>query len=343
MHLQHSNEGAIEVPGTKVLVTGGAGFIVSHLVDAMVRQGMKVTVLDNFRTGLRENLTDVAADITLVEGSILEPGDVAKAMKGQDLVSHQAAQLEITRAIDDPVEDLITNTVGTLNILKAAVRLGIPKVVMASSAGVYGQAVELPQYEDSHPTNPNWAYGVSKLATEKYASIFEEADGLRIVPLRYGIVYGTREWYGRVLTIFLKRALKGESLVVFGDGDQVRDFVHVADVVDMNLRCLENEAADNEVFNVSSGKGTTINDLAKLVREVSRSDVEIVHEELEEGATSKYYDRIRLPQELRELVQSNEKAKQLLGWAPKVDFESGLREEYEWLSEHPGRWHTMNY
>jgi UDP-glucose 4-epimerase len=329
--------------GTKVLVTGGAGFIGSHLVDAMVRHGMVVTVLDNFRTGLRENLVEVASDINLIEGSILEPDDVSKVMKGQDLVSHQAAQLEITRAIDDPVEDLITNTVGTLNILKAAVQFGVPKVVMASSAGVYGQAVELPQYEDSHPTNPNWAYGVSKLATEKYASIFELANGLRIVPLRYGIVYGSREWYGRVLTIFLKRALQGESLVVFGDGDQVRDFVNVGDVVDMNLRCLADEAADNEVFNVSSCHGTTINALAELVRKVSGADVEILHEELEEGATSKYYDRIRLPQELRELVQSYEKANRLLGWAPNVDLETGLRQEYEWLSEHPERWHTMNY
>jgi UDP-glucose 4-epimerase len=329
--------------GTKVLVTGGAGFIGSHLVEAMLRQGMVVTVLDNFRTGLRENLADVEADIKLVEGSILDVEDVEKVMKGQDLVSHQAAQLEITRAIDDPVEDLITNTVGTLNVLKAAVQFGVPKVVMASSAGVYGQAVELPQFEDSHPTNPNWAYGVSKLATEKYASIFEEADGLRIVPLRYGIVYGTREWYGRVLTIFLKRALEGESLVVFGDGNQIRDFVNVADVVDMNLRCLAHDAADNEVFNVSSGHGTTINALAELARKVSCADVEILHEELEEGATSKYYDRIRLPQELRELVQSNEKASQLLGWEPKVELEAGLREEYMWLGEHPERWHTMNY
>jgi UDP-glucose 4-epimerase len=329
--------------GKKVLVTGGAGFIGSHLVDALVRRGVVVTVLDNFRTGLRENLADVAADVSLVEGSILDTDTVAKVMKGQDLVSHQAAQLEITRAIDDPVEDLITNTVGTLNLLTAAVQFGVPKVVMASSAGVYGQAVELPQFEDSHPTNPNWAYGVSKLATEKYASIFEEAHGLRIVPLRYGIVYGTREWYGRVLTIFLKRALEGEPLVVFGDGDQVRDFVCVSDVVDMNIRCLIEDAADNEVFNVSSGVGTTINSLAAKVKEVSGSDIEIIHEEVEEGATSKFYDRIRLPQELRELVQSFEKANRLLGWSPVVDLETGLREEYEWLNEHRERWHTMNY
>ena len=329
--------------GLKVLVTGGAGFIGSHLVDALVREGAVVTVLDNFRTGLRENLSDVASDIRLVEGSILDADQVATVMRGQDLVSHQAAQLEITRAIEDPIEDLITNTAGTLTVLTAAVRFGVPKVVMASSAGVYGQAVELPQYEDSHPTNPNWAYGVSKLATEKYASIFEEAHGLKIVPLRYGIVYGTREWFGRVLTIFLKRAFERQPLVVFGSGDQVRDFVHVSDVVEMNLRCLEDPSADNEIFNVSTGCGTTINRLAELVRSISNNDVEIVHEELAEGATSTFYDRIRLPQELRELVQSSDKARRSLGWTPKVDLEVGLEEEYEWLCEHIERWHTMTY
>src|SRR5262245_48725581 len=127
--------------GKKVLVTGGAGFIGSHIVERLVHEGARVTVLDNFRTGLRENLQAVKDDIKLIKGSILEPGDVARAVKGQDLISHQAAQLEITRAIDDPVEDLVTNTVGTLNVLKAAVEYGLPKVVMASSAGRYGAAV----------------------------------------------------------------------------------------------------------------------------------------------------------------------------------------------------------
>ena len=329
--------------GSKILVTGGAGFIGSHLVEALVRQGAAVTVIDNFRTGLRENLANVLDEVTLVEGSILDMKAVAKVVKGQDLVSHQAAQLEITRAIDDPVEDLVTNTVGTLNILKAAVACGVQKVVMASSAGVYGQAIHLPQYEDSHPTNPNWAYGVSKLATEKYAAIFKEAYGLPIVSLRYGIVYGTREWYGRVLTIFLKRALEGVPLVVFGDGNQIRDFVNVSDVVEMNLLCLASESADNEIFNVSTGRGISINALAELVRTTSGKEVEIFHEDVEEGTSSKYYDRIRLPQELRELVQSNEKAHQLLGWTPHVTLEVGLREEYEWLGENVERWHTMNY
>lgn len=327
----------------KVLVTGGAGFIGSHIVEQLLREGAKVTILDNFRTGLRENLEAVKNDIELVEGSILEPKDLEKVVKGQDLISHQAAQLEITRAIDDPVEDLITNTVGTLNVMKAAANAGIPKVVMASSAGVYGQAIETPQHEDTHPTEPNWAYGVSKLATEKYATIFEEMHGMKITSLRYGIVYGTREWYGRVLTIFLKRALEKQPLVIFGDGEQLRDFVNVKDVVAMNLMCLDKAQADNQVFNVSTGVGTTINGLADMVQKASANKVEIIHEDVKEGEKSQYYDRIRLPQELKELVQSYDKARKLLGWAPTIALQDGIKEEYEWLKEHASRWQKMNY
>lgn len=329
--------------GKKVLVTGGAGFIGSHIVERLLEQGATVTVLDNFRTGSHENLAKVANDIRLVEGSILEKADLDDVVRGQDLISHQAAQLEITRAIDDPVEDLITNTVGTLNVFKAAVDHGVPKVVMASSAGVYGQAVQTPQDEDTHPTNPNWAYGVSKLATEKYAEIFTEAHGLAITGLRYGIVYGPREWYGRVLTIFIKRALEDKPLVVFGDGEQVRDFVHVDDVVTMNLRCLEDAAADNQVFNVATAHGTDINTLAEMVRTASGKDVEVIHEDLEEGKTSQYYDRIRLPQELKVLLQSYAKAERLVGWQPTIDLQQGIAGEYEWLAENAHRWQVMNY
>ncbi|HSX16784.1 MAG TPA: SDR family NAD(P)-dependent oxidoreductase [Patescibacteria group bacterium] len=329
--------------GKKVLVTGGAGFIGSHTVERLLKEGATVTVLDNFRTGLRENVKAFQNDVNFVEGSILEANDLAKATKGQDLIMHLAAQLEITRALDDPVEDLITNTVGTLNVFKAAVANGIPKVVMASSAGVYGQAVETPQQEDTHPTNPNWAYGVSKLATEKYAKVFEESNGLKVVALRYGIVYGPREWYGRVLTIFIKRALEDKPLVIFGDGKQIRDFVNVKDVATMNLQCLDNDAADNNVFNVSTANGIDINTLAELVKKASGKDIEIIHEEVAEGKTSKYYDRIRLPQELKTLVQSYDKAKKLLGWEPTVDFEAGIKEEYQWLSANPDRWQKMNY
>jgi UDP-glucose 4-epimerase len=327
----------------KILVTGGAGFIGSFIVEALVRDGWRVTVLDNFRSGFRENLQAVKNDIDLVEGSILDWDTLLRVTRGQDAISHQAAQLEITRAIDDPVEDLRTNTEGTLNVFRAALEAGVEQVVFASSAGVYGQAAETPQREDSHPTEPNWAYGVSKLATEKYAAIYRDMNGLRTTALRYGIVYGPREWYGRVLTIFLKRALEEQPLVVFGDGEQVRDFVHVDDVVRMNLLCHENEAAAGEVFNVASAVGTTINELAQIVVDVTGGQAEIVHEEVEEGASSQYYDRIRLPMELKTLVQSYEKAERLIGWRPAIGLREGLTTELAWLRDHPERWQRMTY
>jgi UDP-glucose 4-epimerase len=331
------------VEGHNVLVTGGAGFIGSQIVERLLDEGARVTVLDNFRTGLRENLAAVTDRIALVEGSILDVALLDDVVAGHDLVCHQAAQLEITRALDDPVEDLVTNTVGTLNVFQAAVRHRVRKVVMASSAGVYGQAVETPQHEDTHPTRPNWAYGVSKLATEKYAEIFQVAHGLAITSLRYGIVYGPREWYGRVLTIFLKRAAEGLPLVVFGDGAQIRDFVNVRDVVAMNLMCLADDRADNHVFNVATAEGTDIETLAEMVVRASGRDLEILHEDVPEGGRSQHYDRMRLPQELKELRQSYEKAERILGWKPTVALEDGLSEEYAWVIANPTRWQTMSY
>src|SRR5262249_5902906 len=158
-----------------------------------------------------------------------------------------------------------------------------------------------------------------------------------------GIVYGPREWYGRVLTIFLKRALEKKPLIVFGDGEQIRDFVNVRDVVEMNMLCLSGGKADNQIFNVATAKGTNINELAGLVNKVAGGKLEVIHEDVAEGGTSKYYDRIRLPQELKELVQSYQKAYGLVGWKPTVSLEAGIREEYEWLKEHAQRWQKMNY
>lgn len=329
--------------GQRIFVTGGAGFIGSFIVEALVREGCRVTVYDNLRSGHRENLAAVADEIEFLENTILDRETLTKACAGHDAICHQAAQLEITRAIDDPVEDLETNTIGTLNVFEAARANEIAKVVFASSAGVYGQAVRVPQEEDEHPTEPNWAYGVSKLATEKYAAIYGEMYGLRTVALRYGIVYGPREWYGRVLTIFLRRALDDESLVVFGDGEQVRDFVFVDDVVRANMLCLEQDGADGEMLNISSATGTTINELARLVSEASGAHSEIIHEDVPEGGSSQYYDRIRLPMELRTLIQSNSKAERLLDWEPTISLGEGIRREYEWLQENRDRWRTMTY
>jgi UDP-glucose 4-epimerase len=331
------------VSGKRIVVTGGAGFIGSHLVDDLVRQGARVTVYDNFSSGLHENLAGVRNDIEIIEGDILDPDRLSAAVRGADIVSHQAAQLEITKAVADPIEDLTTNTIGTLRVLDACVAGGVPRVILASSAGAYGQATALPQDEDTHPTDPNWPYGVSKLATEKYAAIYQELHRLSITSLRYGIVYGPREWYGRVLTIFLKRAMEGQPLVVFGDGGQVRDFVYVGDLVTHHTACLERREASGQVFNVSTGVGTDINALAKVAREVTGNEVEILHEDVPEGESSSYYERKRLPMELRQLVMSTRKSQELLGWEPKIGLREGLQLEYEWLKGSPQRWEQMSY
>ncbi len=330
--------------GKRILVTGGAGFIGSHLVDSLVQQGAAVTVYDNFSSGLPENLAAVRDRIDIAEGDILDYERLVGAVKGAEIVSHQAAQLEITKAVADPIEDLTTNTIGTLHVLNACVASGVRRVILASSAGAYGQAVTVPQDEDTHPTDPNWPYGVSKLATEKYAAIYQELHGISITSLRYGIVYGPREWYGRVLTIFLKRALEGQPLVVFGDGKQVRDFVYVGDLVEHHNLCIERDAASGQVFNISTGVGTDIDTLAELAREVAgRPGLEVLHEDVPEGESSQYYERKRLPMELRALVMSTRKSRELLGWEPKVALREGLRLEYEWLKESPQRWEQMSY
>jgi UDP-glucose 4-epimerase len=334
----------MEISGKRALVTGGLGFIGSHIVESLLGGGAaQVRVLDNYRTGTEANIAAVRDSVEVIRGDILDPAALDRAVRGVDLVSHQAAQLEITRAIEDPVEDLTTNTVGTLNVFAACARAGVRRIVQASSAGVYGQAVRTPQAEDDHPTEPNWAYGVSKLANEKYAAIMREVHGLEITSLRYGIVYGPREWYGRVLTIFLRRALDGQPLIVFGDGEQVRDFVFVDDVVSMHRRCIADPAALHQVFNVATGQGVTVNRLAELVLQVTGRRVPIIHEDLPEGAVSSHFARRRLPQELRTLVQSPEKARRLLGWEAETGLERGLAAEWGWLGENPQRWTEMSY
>lgn len=333
----------MRIKSKKILVTGGLGFIGSHIVESLLREGANVRILDNYSTGSEENISNVVKDVEIIKGDILNLSDLRKALKGIDIVSHQAAQLEITRAIEDPIEDLTTNTIGTLNLFRVCNEKNINRILMASSAGVYGQAVRVPQKEDSHPTDPNWAYGVSKLANEKYAMIMKDLYGLKITNFRYAIVYGPREWYGRVLTIFLKRALENEPIVIFGDGNQIRDFVFVEDLVAMHNMSIKNDNAMDQIFNISTSKGTSINDLAKNILKVSGKEIKIIHENVKEGEKSKYFDRKRLPMELKVLTQSNAKANKLIGWSPKVKLEDGLRKEWEWLNENKHRWKKMSY
>jgi len=318
----------------KILVTGGAGFIGSHIVDNLVKQGHEVVVFDDLSSGRLENLKGVSDKIQLIKGDILDYNFLNKAVSGIDIISHQAAQLEIFRCIENPIYDIQTNTIGTINILRAAAENNVRKVINASSACIYGQAMEIPENED-HPKNPNWEYGISKLAAEKYCEIYENKHNIPIVSLRYGIVYGEREWFGRVLPIFIKRAIEKQPLVIFGDGQQLRDFIHVSDIVTMHDKCVERDLSGG--YNVGTSIGTSVNELAAIVKNVS-GDIEVIHDDVKEGSSSKHFpERKRIPSELKQMVLGNSKARKI-GWEPRVNLNDGVKGFYDWVSDNPDFW-----
>lgn len=328
--------------GQRIVVTGGAGFIGSHLVDALVQAGARVTVYDNFTSGFEANLAKVEGDVEVVRGDILDAEALNRVVSGADAIAHQAAQLEIIKCIETPVEDLRSNAEGTLNVLEAARRNDVGRVVWASSACVYGQAQTVPESE-THPRVPNWPYGISKLAAEQYARLYHDYYGFDTVGLRYSIVYGPREWYGRVMTAYLRRALDGEPPVIWG-GTQQRDFVYVEDVVRMNVACLAAKTPlGNQVFNVSTGRGTSIRELAELVSQTFGLSAPIV-EDIAEGEVSNLVaGRMRLPAELQRMVLDPTAAREAVGWSPSKELPAGMLAEMDWLRANSDRWSVMHY
>ena len=330
----------MKINGLNILVTGGAGFIGSHIVDDLVNQGANVTIYDNFSSGSIENINHLSDKIKIIKGDILDYNKLNHACENIDVISHQAAQLEITKCMDDPIEDLKINTEGSLNVLNSAVDNDVKKILYASSACIYGQAEYLPE-DENHPHNPNWPYGVSKLAVEKYANIYHKNYDISTIGLRYSIIYGPNEWYGRVLTVFLKRALENKPPVVWG-GDQIRDFCYVKDLVEFHNILINKDQIENDVFNVSTGVGTKIIDLANLIKNNFNLN-DPIYENIGEGEISnEVKDRKRLPLELKEMVLDNSKAKRV-GWKPKVKLKEGIIKEYEWLKENYHRWTNPSY
>jgi len=323
---------------SKVFVTGGAGFIGSHIVDSLISKNYEVVVYDNFSTGSNDNLKHISSDkLSIVKGDILDYSHLNNSMRGCDFVSHQAAQLEIFLAYDEPEKDLMINTIGTLNVLKAAKNNGVRKVINASSACVYGQTNKASSENDI--PNPNWDYGVSKLAAEKYAQIFNDYKGLIVISLRYGIVYGEREWFRRVLPIFLKRVIKNEPLVVFGSGEQIRDFIYVGDVVEFHNKCLEDDRANGHTFNVGTGRPTTIKELAEICVKLSEDNLKIIYEDIREGEFSRFVEsKKRNLAELQMMLLNMQKARNILDWQPETSLEDGLKKEYEWARKNISRW-----
>ncbi len=302
-----------------VVVTGGAGFIGSHIAWELVKDN-DVVIIDNLYTGKEENVPPGAK---LVKADIRNYGSITELIGNADYVFHEAAQVSVVESIRDPVFTEGVNVLGTLNILKALLE-GHGKLIFASSAAVYGDNPNLPLRETERP-RPLSPYGVTKATAEEYLRVYHELYGLPIVALRYFNVFGPRQGlnqYAGVISIFINRALKNEPLVIFGDGKQTRDFIYVKDVVRANILAAESRRANGRVFNVASGRQTTVLELARKVIEIVGANSPIV------------FDKPR-PGDIRHSLADIGEIKRL-GFEPEWSLEEGLKKTVEWYSKTEG-------
>jgi len=304
------------------LVTGGAGFIGSHLVEELVLRGRPVRVLDNFSSGRLENLAGLLDRIEVIEADILDERALEAAMRGVERVFHQAALGSVPRSIDDPFTTNRVNVDGTLNVLRAARDAGCRRVVYASSSSVYGDGGAPVQREDL-PTRPVSPYAVSKLAAEQYCRVFTRVYGLPTVALRYFNVFGPRQnpasQYAAVIARFVQAALAGESLPIHGDGRQSRDFTHVRNVVLANCLAGESDAAVGEAINIACGERHTILDIAETLRRILAS----------QGVHVAWHHTGSRAGDVRNSLADVDKAHRLLGYTPVIPFGEGLHDTLE--------------
>ena len=298
-----------------MLVTGGGGFIGSHLVDRLHRDGHEVRVLDNFATGRRENLLGLIGSIELVEGDVQSYERASAAVRGVDVVFHQAALPSVPRSVQDPLTSNATNVTGTLNVLLAARDEGVRRVVFASSSSVYGANPELPKREEM-ATLPIAPYAVAKLAGESYCRSFTHVFGLETVALRYFNVFGPRQdplsQYAAVVPIFITAALDGSQPVIFGDGEQSRDFTYIDNVVEANVRAMHAEEVAGATFNVAAGERTSLNRLIELIAEITGRPLAPRHEPPRPG-------------DVHHSEADVSRAERQLGYVPIVSLDEGLR------------------
>jgi UDP-glucose 4-epimerase len=304
----------------KVLVTGGGGFIGSHLVERLQRDGHEVRVLDNFATGRRENLLPMQAGLELIEGDIQSYERVHRAVRGCEGVFHVAALPSVPRSVQDPLTSNATNVTGTLNVLLAARDEGVARVVFASSSSVYGANPALPKHEDLAPV-PISPYAVAKLAGEGYCRSFFEVFGLETVALRYFNVFGPRQdplsQYSAVIPRFIMALEAGRSPVVHGDGEQSRDFTYVDNVVEGTLLAMTAPAVGGRVFNVATGQRVSLNELVERLQGLIGGDAPVRYEAPRPG-------------DVRHSHAHVERAEVELGYRTIVSVEEGLRRTLAW-------------
>ena len=304
----------------RYLVTGGAGFIGSNLVDALIRRGHDVVVLDDLSAGKESNLSAAAAKIQFVRGSICDQEAVAAACRGVDYVLHLAARTSVPRSVINPLETNRVNIDGTLNVLVAARDAKVRRIVFAASSSAYGESPTLPKVETMIPV-PISPYGVSKFVGELYAQVFGRVYGLENVSLRYFNVFGPRQDpgspYSGVLSKFCTALLAGQPPVVFGDGEQSRDFTFIDNVVEATLLAAETQGVSGMVFNVGTGARYSLNETLTLLGKISGQLPRAVHEPPRSG-------------DILHSLADISSARQRLGYNPRLGFEEGLRRTWEW-------------
>ncbi len=305
------------------LVTGGAGFIGSHIAERLWRDGNRVRVLDNFSDGKRENLAFAGGSdrLEVVEGDITDLAATTRACEGAEVVFHEAAMRSVPRSVDDPLGAARNNITGTLNVLVAAQRARVRRVVYASSSSVYGDRPDLPKREEQAPA-PISPYAVSKLAAEHFCSVWSRLYGVETVSLRYFNVFGPRQdpasQYAAVIPKFIRAALDSSPLEVHGDGEQSRDFSYIDNVVEANLLAARAPDAAGEVFNAACGSRVSLLEIIELLEEILGYPLERFHTPQRAG-------------DVRHTQADIKKAERLLGYVPSVNFEEGLRRTVEFF------------
>jgi len=308
---------------SNVLVTGGAGFIGSHLVDALLARGDYVRVFDNFSTGNRANLDQNHPRLEIVDGDLTDPQVVSQAVDGIDLVFHQAALSSVPRSVDRPLDTHAACVTGTLYLLDAARRAGVRRLVYAASSSAYGDQPTSSKRETDLPA-PISPYGAAKLAAEYYCQAFSATYGFETVALRYFNVFGPRQDpsgpYSAVIPLFVTAILKGQQPKIYGDGHQSRDFCYVTNVVHANLLAADAQGASGKVFNVACGQNTSLLQLLAQINQLLGTDVAPIHEPARAG-------------DVRESLADISQARRVLGYEPLVSFNEGLQRSIEYYRE----------
>ena len=311
------------IKGSNILVTGGAGFVGSHLVDRLLHMGSRVVAYDNFSpfyTGKESNIAHHMDDknFTLLREDILDLDKLTSAMKDIDFVIHEAAQPGVRYCIDHPEEAHRVNVTGTLNVLMAAKSSSVKHVVCASSSSVYGKPEYLP-FDEKHPTNPNSPYAASKLAAEKYCLVYNEIYGVKTSVLRYFSVYGPRQRPDQVIRGFVHKIYHNQPPIIFGDGSQTRDFTFISDIVNGTISAVEHDEAAGKILNVGSGNRIAIKDLVELLIKFMNK----------EGIIEPVYGE-RYAGDFPHTWADVSTAKKVLGYRPKVTLDDGIKELIRW-------------